>query len=291
MNTHVSLELYPFASHYFEPPQGRMHYVDEGQGPVILMVHGTPAWSFTYRHLIQGLSQDYRCIAADHLGFGLSDKPQAADYSPAAHAERLQLLIEHLQLKDFSLMVHDFGGPIGLSYALQHPDHVRDIILFNTWMWSLNDYPDIVRGAKIANSWLGKLLYKYFNFSPRVLVRQAFYNKSKLTKEVHLQYTSVFPDAASRKGPMAFARHLLASSEWYNQLWQQRDKLQEKDVMFLWGKRDPLLPYAFLQRWKKTLKKAEIHELEAGHFVQEEKAEEAVALCRKFLQQKKSPTS
>jgi haloalkane dehalogenase len=149
-------------------------------------------------------------------------------------------------------------------------------------MWPLDDYPDIVRGAKIAGSWLGKLLYKYFNFSPRVLVKQAFYDKSKLPKEVHQQYTSVFPDAASRKGPMAFARHLLASSDWYGQLWAERDNILQKEIMILWGKRDPLLPYALLQRWKKTLENAEIHELEAGHFVQEEQPEECIGLIRQF---------
>jgi haloalkane dehalogenase len=283
MMHNINPQLFPFQPHYFESSAGRMHYLDEGQGPVLLMVHGTPAWSFSYRHLVRELSQNYRCIAVDHLGFGLSDKPNEADYAPKAHAERLEELIAHLQLKNLSLLVHDFGGPIGLSYALQKPESVNKVIIFNTWLWSLNDYPDIVRGATIAGSWLGKLLYRYFNFSPKVLVKQAFYDKSKLTKEVHRHYTEVFPDAGSRSAPYAFARHLLASRDWYDQLWKQREVLQNKEVLVIWGQKDPLLPYAFLQRWKKTLPAAEFHELQAGHFVQEEKPEEAVSFIRQFL--------
>ncbi len=283
MNININPKLYPFNSNYLETPAGRLHYLDEGEGSALLMVHGTPAWSFSYRHLIQELSQNYRCIAVDHLGFGLSDKPKKSDYSPTAHAERLEQLITHLQLKNIALLVHDFGGPIGLSYALKQPANVNKVVIFNTWMWSLNDYPDIVRGAKIAGSWLGRVLYKYFNFSPKILVKQAFHNKRKLTKEVHRHYTDVFPDANSRSGPFAFAQHLLKSSDWYDQLWMQREVLQKQEVMILWGKKDPLLPYALLQRWKKILPDAEIHELEAGHFMQEEKPEDAIGYIRQFL--------
>ena len=279
----INSELYPFKSLFLETSEGRTHYLDEGEGPVLLMVHGTPAWSFSYRHLIRELSQDYRCIAVDHLGFGLSDKPKAADYAPKAHAERLEQLITHLQLKDINFLVHDFGGPIGLSYALHKPENISKVIILNTWMWSLNDYPEIAKGAKIAGSWLGKLLYRYFNFSPKVLVKQAFHDKSKLTKEVHRHYTEVFPDTSSRSAPYAFAQHLLASRDWYDQLWKKREVLQKQEVMILWGQKDPLLPYALLQRWKKTLPAAEVHELQAGHFVQEEKPEEAASFIRQFL--------
>ena len=283
MKNNINTQLYPFRSQYHQAKEGRIHYVDEGSGPVLLMVHGTPAWSFTYRHLIRKLSQSYRCIALDHLGFGLSDKPKSADYSPKAQAERLEQFASHLGLTDITLVVHDFGGPIGLSYALLRPENIVKVVIFNTWMWSLNSYPEITKGAKIAGSWLGKMLYHHFNFSPKILVKQAFYDKAKLTKEVHRHYTGVFPDADSRTAPYAFAQHLLASRDWYDQLWNQRSVLQDKPVMILWGANDPLLPYALLKRWKKALPNAQVHELQAGHFVQEEKPEEAVRFIQAFM--------
>lgn len=120
--------LNPFPTHDLDTGSGRMHYVDEGEGAPIVMVHGTPSWSFLYRQLIRDLSGSYRCIAPDQLGFGLSDKPETFAYTPAAHAQNLERLIDTLGLKDIVLVVHDFGGPIGLSYALTHPENVRALI-------------------------------------------------------------------------------------------------------------------------------------------------------------------
>jgi len=106
---------YPFSSNYLETQWGKIHYLDEGKGETILFVHGTPTWSFLYRNYIKELSKNYRCIALDHLGFGLSDKPKNFPGTPQLHSENLKALIDALQLKDITLVVHDFGGPIGLS--------------------------------------------------------------------------------------------------------------------------------------------------------------------------------
>ncbi len=132
----IDREHYPFAPHYVDLPDGRMHYVDEGHGPVIVMVHGTPTWSFMYRHLIAGLAPHFRCIVPDHIGFGLSERPLPYTLTTADHARNLHLLIEQLGLRDVTLMVHDFGGPIGLGYAIDHPENVRAQIITNTWLWS-----------------------------------------------------------------------------------------------------------------------------------------------------------
>src|SRR5512146_856837 len=112
MNTSwINQNEYPFQSHFLDLAPGRMHYVDEGQGETILMVHGTPTWSFLYRRLIKELSPDYRVVAPDHLVFGLSDKPESFSYLPRDHAGNLTCLIESLNLKGITLVVHDFGGP------------------------------------------------------------------------------------------------------------------------------------------------------------------------------------
>ncbi|WKN33075.1 alpha/beta fold hydrolase [Porifericola rhodea] len=287
-NDWVNRQEYAFAPHYFTTTEGQMHYVDEGKGKPIVMVHGTPVWSYVYRKMIKDLSANYRCIAMDHLGFGLSDKPPLADYSPQAHAQRLTDLISHLQLEDITLVVHDFGGPIGLSYTLAQPDQVKQLVIFNTWMWSLNEYPEFVRAGKIASSPLGRFLYKYFNFSPKVLIKQAFFDKAKLTKVLQQQYIKAFPDTKTRGGTIAFAKHLLSSSEWYNSLWQQKEKLKDIAMLILWGKKDTLLTPILLKKWKENFAHAQIEELEAGHFVQEEKPAEAIMFIRAFLAKEKT---
>src|SRR5260370_20636154 len=123
---------YPFRPHYLTTEHGDLHYVDEGLGEVILFVHGNPTWSFMYRHLIRGLHGGFRCVALDHIGFGLSDKPFDVSYLPQFHAANLERFIEERALKDITLVIHDWGGAIGMSYALDHPDNVKRLIVFNT---------------------------------------------------------------------------------------------------------------------------------------------------------------
>src|SRR5688572_2825134 len=112
-------QAYPFQSRWLDVGPGQVHYVDEGEGPTLLFVHGTPTWSFEYRHVIKALSKKFRCVAPDQLGFGLSDRPADFDYSPESHAKSLRTFVDKLQLRDFVLVVHDFGGPIGLPLALE----------------------------------------------------------------------------------------------------------------------------------------------------------------------------
>jgi haloalkane dehalogenase len=121
-------EAYPFRSRWTHSAGSRLHYVDEGNGDAVLFVHGTPTWSFEFRHLITALAPTYRCIALDHLGFGLSDRPRRVDYSPKAHAERLAF-VSDLHLDRFTLVVHDYGGPIGLPLAFSTPSPVQRLVL------------------------------------------------------------------------------------------------------------------------------------------------------------------
>jgi pimeloyl-ACP methyl ester carboxylesterase len=164
---------YPFASRWLELPSGRLHYIDEGEGRPVVMVHGTPDWSFLWRHLVKALAPRYRCVALDNLGFGLSDRPPGSWYLPENQAANLKTLIERLGLRDITLVLHDFGGPFGLSYALEKPDNVRSLVLMNTWMWSLADDPRFRRFGWLAASRLGRYLYLQWNFSARVIMKYA----------------------------------------------------------------------------------------------------------------------
>lgn len=275
----LNREEYPFKSQYLETPAGRMHYIDEGKGEVLLFVHGTPTWSFLYRQQIRDLSPHFRCIALDHLGFGLSDKPIDFTGNPEDHARNVACLVEHLDLQYVTLVVHDFGGPIALSYAINNAKNVRQIILFNTWMWGTADNKKARKVDRILKSRLGELLYLNLNFSPKVLLKQGFYQKRKLSRNLHQQYIKPFPDKASRWGLLRVGRALIGSSSWYDALWSNVDAFKDKPVLILWGIHDAFFKMSDLDKWQRVLTDVTIHQLEAGHFVMEEQPKD----CSKHM--------
>src|SRR5262249_31622640 len=135
----ISSELYPFESHYAEIDGASVNYVDEGSGPPLLLLHGNPTWSFLYPEIIKGLNHRYRCIAPDHPGFGLSQAPAGYGFTPAEHAAVLEKLVTQLDLSDVTMMVQDWGGPIGFRVATNHPERFAGFVIGNTWAWPKSD--------------------------------------------------------------------------------------------------------------------------------------------------------
>lgn len=279
---------YPFEPHYFEVDGVRMHYVDEGQGEPLLMLHGTPAWSFLYRDLIKALAPNYRCIAPDHLGFGLSDKPEQADYQPKDHARRLRALIEHLGLQDLTLIVHDFGGPIGLSYAVEQPGNIRSLVLFNTWMWSLQGEPVVELASRTSGGPIGTFFFRQLNFEARVVFKAVWGDRSKLSARLHQQYIKPFPLPSDRQAMWILAHELLYSSKWYEELWKQREQIKDIPTLLLWGLKDPLFKKRHLARWQELFARAQAVTFpQAGHFVQEEERDKIGLIVSQFLKNQK----
>ena len=173
---------YPFESRFLEVDGGRLHYVDEGEGHPILMVHGQPTWSYLYRHLIRGLSPRFRCIAVDHIGFGLSDKPRDWSYTPAAHAANLARLVDHLDLAPLTLVVHDWGGPIGLGAALADTGRYRRFALLNTAAFRSRHMPWRIRLCRLPL--LGRLAVQGFNGFARAALRMAVCHRERMTNAV-----------------------------------------------------------------------------------------------------------
>jgi len=293
MTTHNWLDksLYPFEHNYQQLETGTMHYVDEGQGDAIVFLHGTPSWSFLYRSHIRALSKTHRCIAPDHLGFGLSEKPKSFAGTPQAHAKNLAEFIDKLGLDEFTLVVHDFGGPIGLSYAIQQPEKVKSIVAFNTWLWATKDNPDVQKIDRLINSWLGRFLYLRLNISPKFLLKQGFADKKKLSKNVHRHYTKPFPNKKSRYGLLKIARALAGESDWYAQQWQQLDALTDKNWLLLWGMQDSFIGPDYLQKWTERLPDAEQKTFDCGHFVQEEETAASIQAMQNFLARTDATTS
>lgn len=262
----------------------QLHYMDEGTGPPLLFVHGTPTWSFEWRHLIAGLRDTHRCIAPDNLGFGKSPRPADADYSPAAHADRLREFVTRLGLDDLTLVVHDFGGLIGLPLAIDPPRIVRRLVVINSWMWHLGEDPAVARGARLLGGRLGRFLYERLNFSLRAIMPAAFADRKRLTPEIHQRYLEPFPDARSRGLVLwPLAQALRGPAPHADRLWNARAALSDLPTLIVWGLRDPALKPHQLDRWRSALPQAQVVTLEVGHWPQEEAPDQVLSAMRGFL--------
>lgn len=267
LNTH----LYPFEAHHLELPAGRMHYVDEGEGEPVVMLHGNPTWSFLYRHLIRHLQPRYRCIAPDYLGFGLSDKPAGWSYHPRDQATTVRRLMEELDLDDVTLVVQDWGGPIGLSYALQHPERIRRIVLMNTWMWPVDDDWRFWLFSTLLGGPAGRFLIQRFNVFVRVGMPLGFGRRRRLRRSAFEHYERPLDRPSARKGSWVFSREVAGAADWLGRLWSQREKLADLPVYMLWGMKGPAFREQELERWLTLWPEARVERLATiGHFVQEE---------------------
>lgn len=272
-------------THAHEGAWQGMHYVDEGTGSPVLFVHGTPSWSHEWRHVIGGLRATHRCIAPDHLGFGLSERPRDAAYTPEAHAARLRGFVDGLGLEKFALVVHDYGGPIGLPLALAQPERVTHLVVLNTWMWSLSEDAKIRRAAPLLGGAIGRFLYRRANLSLRVIMPSAWGKAKPLTRELHQPYLDRFPDADSRGLVLwPLARALTASSDFYESLWARRAALKQIPSQLIWGMRDTAFGPSYLERWREVLPSADVVELaESGHWPQEEEGDRVSGEIGRFL--------
>jgi len=263
---------------------GRMHYDDEGAGPIVLFVHGTPTWSYEYRHVIRALSARYRCIAPDHLGFGLSERPPHFAYAPEAHAAVLAEFVDRLGLDRFTLVVHDFGGPIGLPLALA--GRVDRLVIMNTWAWPLDDDPKMARAARLAGGAAGRFLYRYANASLRLIMPSAYGDRRKLTKEIHAQYLNVFRDRDARVMVLhALAKSLLGSRAHYQSLLDRLPELRRIPTLVVWGMKDSAFQPYQLERWRTLLPEAQVAAIDnAGHWPHEEEPERVIGAIQRFLQ-------
>ena len=252
----------------------------------VVFVHGNPGSADDWEPLAAAAAAQtgMRALAFDLPDFGETAAPPGFDHSALGYATFLSQALERLGVERAHLVVHDFGGPIGLSYAIQHPANVKSIVLFNTWMWSLADDPKVHQASRIATSPLGALLYRGLNASPRWLMPMVYANKAKLTPEIHAHYRKAFASWKERMAPWVLARELVGSGDWYASLWDQRSVLATKPALLLWGTKDPTFGPAALARWREALPNAKAMTFaDAGHFVQEEVGPTLTGYITSFL--------
>lgn len=274
---------YPFKPHYLQIDKHQMHYIDEGIGEILLFVHGTPSWSYDFRNLIRALSKHHRCIAIDHIGFGLSDKPKNYSYTTTNHSNNLEQFISELQLKNITLIMHDFGAPIGFKYAIDNPGNIKRIVVLNAWLWNSEKDADYIKMKKILKSPILPFLYRYFNFSARFVLPASFYNKS-IAKKQKLQYTKPFSNSNEREGTIGFSKSLLNDQKYFGELWNLKVKISTKPILLIWGMQDPVIKPKNLDTFITGFPNAEVCKIEAaGHFPQEEKPDLCISAIDKFI--------
>jgi pimeloyl-ACP methyl ester carboxylesterase len=251
----------------------------------VVFAYGTSTWSFLYREPLRALRDRYRCIAIDHLGFGLSDKPahgSSAKLAPVDHARRLSALLSHLRLERYTLVVHDFGGPIGLAGALEAPERLEGLVVINTWAWGTDNDLAASRIGSLLRTFVGAFLYLWLNFSVRVLLPSLLSRKENWTPSVKAHYVMPFCKRRFRAGPLALGRAL--DSPWYGTLWERREALRQVPLTLVWGLADKAFTATHLAKWKNAFPEADVVELEGvGHFPQEEAPEAVLAALEKAL--------
>ncbi len=288
-------EEYPFASHVLDLDGFGYHYIDEGQGEVLLCVHGNPTWSFAWRNLVRELSPDYRVIAVDHIGCGFSDKPQDYEYTLAQHIRNLERFIEALDLKQITLIAHDWGGAIGLGAAGRMPSRFSRFVLMNTAAFRSTRIP--FRIAVCRWPVLGPLGVRGLNLFARAALFMAVTNRSRMTEAVRKGYLAPYDSWANRVAVQRFVEDipLKPSHPSYKTLVeveQGLEQFREFPMQFVWGLKDWCFTPEFLKEFQKRFPQAETTTFdEAGHYLFEEAREHLPGLIREFLRKHPLPAT
>lgn len=264
----------------------RLHYLDEGSGETLLMVHGNPTWSFYWRTLVHGLSSDYRCVVPDHVGCGLSDKPKEFRARLIDHIDNLVELIDHLDLQDITLVVHDWGGAIGFGAALKRPERFKRLVVFNTAVFIM-PVPLSIRLSRMPL--IGEPAVLGINAFLRIGMFRALVDRSRYKGGVAEGYRAPYNSWENRRAMLKFIRDIpLEDGHPTRETIQWLDdnvaSLSHLPTTFIWGMQDFVFTGAFLDNWLGRFPEAEVHKLEdAGHFVVEDGHERIVPIVRDFL--------
>lgn len=288
--------LYPFASHYQQIGKWRYHYLDEGRGEPLIMLHGNPTWSFYYRSLVQGLAPKYRTIVPDHLGCGLSDRPSASEYGYrlADRVRDLAIFIDRLQLdQPLTLIVHDWGGMIGCAYAIEHPQRIARLVIMNTAAFlkpagkALPLRLALLRGCRPM---AGPLIL-YANLFAQAAALMASHRG--LSRAVRTGLLAPYQTPSDRLAILKFVQDIPLrptdpSYALAARVEQRLPVLTGKPMLLIWGQHDFVFDLDYLEQWQQRFPAAECHLLPAaGHYLLEDEPQQILGYIQDFL--KKHP--
>jgi haloalkane dehalogenase len=280
------LAEYPFQPRFFDVGGGqRMAYLDEGQGPTVVMVHGNPSWSYLYRNLVRSLRDRYRCIVPDHLGCGFSDKPTEYPYQLRNHIENLEGLLEALAVERCILVVHDWGGAIGMGWAGRHPERVAGVVVLNTAAFRSSRLPWRIALCRLPI--LGALLVRGLNGFAGAAIHMAVHRPMR--PEIAAGFLAPYNNWRNRIAVHRFVLDIPMnpshpSWEPLVAIEQSLANLQQCPMLLCWGGRDFCFNAAFFEEWRRRFPEAEAHYFpDAGHYVLEDGLAEILPLIESFL--------
>jgi haloalkane dehalogenase len=280
--TWLKESLFPFQSRWVRIRSCLIHYVDEGRGQPLVFLHGNPTWSFLYRELVRGLSDRFRCVALDYPGFGLSKAHAGYDFKPRSHAGIVEEFISALRLRQITLMVHDWGGPIGFWVATEHPEWFQAFIVGNTWAWPLNGDPHFERFSKLMGGPIGGFLIRNFNAAVNLML-PAGLKRHKPNRQTMWPYRKVFPTRQARVPTHVFPREILYSADFLSEVSSGLPRLAKHPALITWGDKDIAFREQERKRFEEVFPRHETVILKgAGHYIQEDAPEEIVTAIRNW---------
>ncbi len=284
--------FYPFKSHFLDLDGLKYHYLDEGQGDPVVMVHGNPSWSFYYRDLLRELRGDYRVVVPDHIGCGLSDKPVDSYYSFTLkqRVDDLEALLENLEIREnITLVVHDWGGMIGMAYASRHPERIARLVILNTAAFHLPAAKKFPLALKICrDTQLGVFLVQGLNAFARGAARVGC-KRNPMSAELREAYCSPYNNWHNRIATLRFVQDIPLAPEdpGYDLITEVEEGLHrfaDLPMTICWGEKDFVFDRHFLDEWKRRFPKAEIHSFaDAGHYILEDAKDEVIPIVKDFL--------
>jgi haloalkane dehalogenase len=284
-------ELYPFTGTWREVNGFRMHVLDEGRGDTVLMLHGNPTWSFFYRNLVLGLRGSHRVIAPDHIGCGLSDKPdeQSYDYTLGRRVDDLATLIDQLDVRGrMTLIVHDWGGMIGMAYAAKYPGKIHRLVLLNTAAFHLPKGKRLPRSLWLCRETvLGELIIRDTGLFTSLLARWAVCRP--MAQRAREAYLWPYRLPEDRTGLLRFVQDIPLrpgdpSYALVSEVQAQLPRFNQLPALILWGEKDFVFDLHFLREWQRLLPAAEVHRFpNAGHYVLEDAGAEILPLIEDFF--------
>ncbi len=295
----VPRELYPFEGRYLDINGHRLHTLDEGTGSSVVMVHGNPSWSFYYRNMAMALRENHRVIVPDHIGCGYSDKPPLADYpyTLERRVEDFSRAMEELDPgADITLVVHDWGGMIGLAWAVEHADRVKRIVLLNTSAFPLPSTKKMPWTLSLVrNTKVGEWLVLGLNAFSRGATRMAV-TRRPMSAEIRKAYCAPYDSVANRIATLRFVQDIPLkpsdpSWEIVEETAGKLDRFNDTPVLVCWGAKDFVFDDHFLAEWRRRWPHAVVHRFEdCGHYILEDAADEVVARVRDFIGTHPVPT-